>query len=346
MLGRVRILSAVALVTLLPAATLAAANYFPRNLERGDDGRDVYNLQVVLNRGTSTKVAADGPGSPGQETQHFGFATEDAVKRFQQAHAATTLAPAGLDAPTGFVGPLTRKALSLAAKVFFGEWDAPASAAPAAATAPATSTAVAGTISPLVRRGVFSGAHAGNSTAPIVFPAESVGVRAGGDATLIGYQFVTGAKYDVMDAGSGKKIAVARATTTNAVSFSVPTTLRSGTYQLFFVAADGSQTNAVPVYVSSDQGPRITQVSPSPITYGAKVTIQGDGFTDAGNRVVTPLGTVENLKSVRGTIEFVNDFSHAYPEEVRRNVDMNLRSTLRVENAKGVSDPVTIYVAI
>jgi hypothetical protein len=78
----------------------------PRSLERGMRGEDVRLLQQVLNALGFT-INQTGAGAPGQETDFFGQLTYDAVLRFQTAYADQILAPLGLAAPTGFVGPST-----------------------------------------------------------------------------------------------------------------------------------------------------------------------------------------------------------------------------------------------
>ncbi|HEY4507661.1 MAG TPA: Ig-like domain-containing protein [Candidatus Paceibacterota bacterium] len=81
----------------------AAAPAFPRDLELGDTGEDVRSLQVFLNARGFT-VAGAGPGSPGQETAMFGYATRAALARFQ---AASGISPAA-----GYLGPRTRAAVA------------------------------------------------------------------------------------------------------------------------------------------------------------------------------------------------------------------------------------------
>lgn len=101
-------------------------------------GTDVTNLQQILNRHAvevgrpDMRVAPTGPGSPGQETRYFGFATRQAVIQFQNYYASQVLTPLNLNQGTGIVGEATKK--FLAARYGCG------SVAPSAATATPVST--------------------------------------------------------------------------------------------------------------------------------------------------------------------------------------------------------------
>ena len=93
------------------------ANYtFTRNLSQGMSGQDVQYLQRILNSNPATRIASSGPGSPGNETMHFGPMTRDAVNRFQTTHRSEVLTPLGLTTPTGLVGPATRSKLDQLAR--------------------------------------------------------------------------------------------------------------------------------------------------------------------------------------------------------------------------------------
>jgi peptidoglycan hydrolase-like protein with peptidoglycan-binding domain len=71
----------------IPAsAPLAPSLAFPRDLSIGSEGADVYRLQAFLNK-NGYVVSADGPGSPGQETTHFGAKTSFALALFEEDHS-------------------------------------------------------------------------------------------------------------------------------------------------------------------------------------------------------------------------------------------------------------------
>lgn len=73
--------------------------YFSRDLELGDEGQDVLELQKYLNLYGYT-VATSGPGSAGNETQYFGPATQAALIKFQETNK---ISPA-----VGYFGEITR----------------------------------------------------------------------------------------------------------------------------------------------------------------------------------------------------------------------------------------------
>lgn len=105
---RIAIFGAIA-ASLIPLISAAAIS---RNLRLGNRGADIRELQQILNRDPSTRVAETGPGSPGNETEYFGPLTDNAVRRLQQKYASEILAPIGLTEPTGFVGNQTRQFLA------------------------------------------------------------------------------------------------------------------------------------------------------------------------------------------------------------------------------------------
>ncbi|MEK7646206.1 MAG: peptidoglycan-binding domain-containing protein [Patescibacteria group bacterium] len=76
---------------------------FAVNMMAGSANDDVFYLQQCLNSNPNTRLASEGPGSPGMETFFFGELTQAAVKRFQILNGIPN---------TGFVGPLTRAALN------------------------------------------------------------------------------------------------------------------------------------------------------------------------------------------------------------------------------------------
>lgn len=104
-------------LSLLTPRAHAEPLLFTRTLTLGSYGEDVRTLQKMLNASLDTQITLTGPGSPGQETPHFGALTQAAVRRFQQKYASEVLYPYGLTSPTGVVGPFTQLALQRYAPV-------------------------------------------------------------------------------------------------------------------------------------------------------------------------------------------------------------------------------------
>lgn len=76
-----------------------------RDLQQGAAGEDVRALQRVLNA-AGFRIAAAGPGSPGQETATFGALTREALARYQAAN--------GISPAAGYFGPATRARMKAA----------------------------------------------------------------------------------------------------------------------------------------------------------------------------------------------------------------------------------------
>lgn len=79
-----------------------------RDLSSGSTGSDVMTLQQFLNSDPDTRVAAEGAGSAGMETEYYGPATAAAVSNFQVKYRSEILSPSNLVNPTGYFGPSSR----------------------------------------------------------------------------------------------------------------------------------------------------------------------------------------------------------------------------------------------
>ena len=91
-----------------PTTTPSVAFRFNKDISLGMASPDVLELQRYLNT-SGFIVSASGSGSVGFETTYYGQKTADAVKRFQEAHAAGILTPVGRVTGTGYFGNMTRQ---------------------------------------------------------------------------------------------------------------------------------------------------------------------------------------------------------------------------------------------
>ncbi len=98
-------------VPLTKAPPKTAIQLFTRTLKPGMTGEDVRRLQIFLNR-RGFRVSHTGAGSPGNESIVYSARTEQAVKRFQEAHAATILKPLSLSNGTGIAGSATLRLIN------------------------------------------------------------------------------------------------------------------------------------------------------------------------------------------------------------------------------------------
>lgn len=95
-----------------PPAPAGALGPLERTVKLGEQGLDIRRIQQLLNaQGFIVNPIPGGPGSPGYETDKYGYATRFAVQRFQQAHVAELIWPFHLTAPSGVVDALTAKLL-------------------------------------------------------------------------------------------------------------------------------------------------------------------------------------------------------------------------------------------
>lgn len=87
---------------------------FTRTLRFGMTGEDVRALQRLMNC-LGFKLAASGPGAPGEETKYFVERTRAAIIKFQEAYASEILTPVGETKGTGIFARYSRdKARELA----------------------------------------------------------------------------------------------------------------------------------------------------------------------------------------------------------------------------------------
>ncbi len=84
---------------------------FNKNFNIGNKDNDVLKLQKLLNK-EGFVIASFGAGSQGNETNMYGRATSNAVKKLQEKFKSEILTPWGLKNGTGYFGEATRKYLN------------------------------------------------------------------------------------------------------------------------------------------------------------------------------------------------------------------------------------------
>lgn len=97
----------IILLFIASTTVVLADNSLTRTLKLGDRGEDVRLLQQMLNKDPETVVATSGLGALGNESTYFGLRTREAVIKFQEKYASSTLSPLGLTKGTGNFGKLT-----------------------------------------------------------------------------------------------------------------------------------------------------------------------------------------------------------------------------------------------
>jgi hypothetical protein len=116
----------------------------------------VEELQAFLNT-HGFIIASSGPGSPGNETSYFGFATKTALIRFQNAYASSILTPEGLAYGNGVLGPATKAEIE---SLLFGPPIAASSTPPVSPSPVFTRSLSLGSSGPDVRKlQAFLNAH-------------------------------------------------------------------------------------------------------------------------------------------------------------------------------------------
>ncbi len=99
--------SGAVLTNLQQAVNVPFTNPLTKKLRYKQTHADVKRLQIFLNSDPDTKLANSGVGSPGRETNYFGFLTLKSVIKFQEKHAKDVLLPEDLTKGTGYVGEAT-----------------------------------------------------------------------------------------------------------------------------------------------------------------------------------------------------------------------------------------------
>lgn len=271
---------------------------FLNDLRPGDSGRDVLELQKVLNADIETRVSFSGVGSSGFETEYFGPATTDAVIRFQNKYSDEVLRPAGLYQGSGFVGLWTKLKLNqILLKASVGQ------ATSSSGIDNAHATIVQSFPLPVTINNEQVTSFEKNSF--VVDPDELVlsypslyAGKAGTTITLSGYGFSL--RSNTVYFGKNKiKNVVAK--NPNTLIVNVPN-IPVGRYDVSVSNGSSKDSGTIPFMVTNYDAkvPVVESISPSQVRFGEEITITGRNFSTKDNIIATHLGTISGVKSIDG----------------------------------------------
>lgn len=311
-----------------------APKIFLTDMKLGDSSPEVLELQKFLNNDPETIVAKSGPGSPGNETNYFGKATEAAVVRFQNKYKAEILLPAGLGAGTGRVGLWTRLMLNKISLSSSGSSLPEQAQVPTPAVNPVSAPAP----NPLGGLVQITPSQSDSEVLSLAYPS-IYAAPAGASITLFGSGFST--VNNTVYVGS---VAInAPAQNSSTISITIPRTIAPGRYDIslsnnkgtapqktFFVVTDGISPP-----------PMIERVEPVSGPLRATITVVGKNFTATGNEIRSNFGIISNISSSDGqTLSFTLD---SLPNILEMETSYNLLTSVEwkvyfhIVNGNGVT---------
>ncbi len=345
------------------SAATSDCTLLARNLRVGMTGEDVRMLQVLLNSATSSRIATEGAGSPGNETTYFGNKTKAALVAFQEMYPTEVLTPAGLTRGSGFFGVLTRG--KIVALCNIAKETPVVSTKPSATTtvpviSPTTPVAPVATTTPVVSTTTtvsmpeLSPVQSIASATPALLLSSGISMYKSDKPVIMfpsKYAAPRGAKIILSSVGfpsSGNTVHLGPVTTeatmssTGVLSFVIPENAPLGKNELWVAATNGTSNKTFLVVTAPDAvAPKILAFTPTEGFEKTLVTVTGTGFTPTGNEVRYSGGVASDLSSADGTtlqFEVTLPLRKLQPGQDKPNIDQREPIGFRIINANGISN--------
>ena len=364
--------------SVIPKVVFGSGFVFENSLQQGNTSPDVTELQKILNSDKDTAITTSGPGSPGNETDYFGEFTKAAVIKFQNKYSNDILVPNNLTVGTGFVGAATREKLNnLGTQVGQKSFSSPTPIATST-----KNTLLFKDINPSEKKetiGYFGGIFGQNneslsissdinsldksfvSTLPSfitdvrVYGVDPYQVKPGQKVVINGVGFKE--KQNIFSFGGVDTEAIDCAYSTYCEAV-VPASVPFGEQVVSLRNSQGSSVGSqypAKVYVTQNPipAPVLSSITPDAVDvsssyYSTSLVIKGEGFSNSGNYIYTPLGKSGPYNSDGKTLTFIFGDLKNTDDIIKNGFSVNAISLglpMRVQNSQGFSNVVSLKLS-
>ena len=359
------VLSASLLFPLLVNAATFGLNDIPgdfkfnRTLKQGDTVTpDVSYLQFILNQSASTQVAETGGGSLTGLTNFFGSKTHSAVTRFQEKYRDEILTPANITNPTGVVGENTRRKLNqILSDLFSGTYIDSNSSTPLGNS---LSAAASNSSNPKVFTSSVSSSNTATPNSqstvkrpPVISSFSTFKALSGQLMSLFGAQLHP--TKNTVYLGSEKIGDYPSLDNGTKITFKVPSTLETGSYEVGVVNAYGT-TSTGTMYLgvvkqttsstslAQNFAPSLTTVYPNNSkNINDLIFLYGENFA-FNNTIETNLGTTVVRSTNRKTLSFMISELPYYMEAFKKYKGQSINVLIKIRNENGLSKEQLVHV--